>query len=116
MTSFSPQVDIYSTAQDYKLLLTLPNADPFVEIQYDPETRSITIAGTLNRPDEFSTLSPQELAKELVHAERPIGTYERTIVIPGDDEVNYRKMSTKFTDGVLRVQMPKGPVTDPGGG
>jgi HSP20 family molecular chaperone IbpA len=116
MTSFSPQIDIYSTAQAYVLFLTVPNADPIVEMDYDPGTRSLSVTGTLYRPGEFSTLSPEELAKELVLAERPIGTYERKIVIPGDDEVNYRKISTKFTDGVLRIQVPKGPVTDPRGG
>src|SRR5947207_13087886 len=110
--SFAPAADIHSTDKPYKSFISVPDAGPGVELSYEPNNRELQIAGTLLRSAELAALSPEDLAKVLVHEERPVGKFKRTLGIPGQDEVNYKFMDTLFNNGVLVVTILKGPVTD----
>jgi HSP20 family molecular chaperone IbpA len=111
--TYAPAVDIYSTTAAYKIFITAPDAQDGISLDYDPNSRIMSISGTLFRPAEFAGLSPQELDNVLVHEERPVGAYERTVKLPGFDEVNYRAIKAVFDKGVLTVTVPKGPPADP---
>src|SRR5204862_624913 len=102
--------DIYSTDTAYKIFISVPDASPGLELSYQPNDRELQITGTLLRPAEFAALSPEDLLKVLVHEERPVGQFERTLEIPGQDEVNYKFMHAVFNNGVLVVTILKGPV------
>ena len=67
----------------------------------EPNNRELQIAGTLLCSAELAALSPEDLAKVLVHEERSVGKFKRTLEIPGQDEVNYKFMHTLFNNGVL---------------
>lgn len=65
------------------------------------------------RPAEFAGMTPQELDNSLLHEERPMGEFERTVKIPGTDEIDVRGIKNSFDKGSLIVVLPKGPTADP---
>src|SRR5438046_1936552 len=100
--SFAPPADIYSTDTAYKIFFSVSDIEKgILELDYLINARELTVTGTLNRPAEFAGLSADDLAKVLVHEERPVGKFQRTVKIPDQDPVNYRFPRTAFDNGVL---------------
>ena len=114
---FSPPIDIYSTATEYKVFASIPDAaKSIIGVQVDPNDREIIISGQLFRPEEFGGLSPEELEKVLIHEERPVGSFERILKIPWIDEVNWHGLRMRFDNGVFVLTLPKGVAQDSGKG
>ena len=102
-----PPVDIYETEQAIVVEADLPGVhQENVDIQFDRNT--LTISGT-----RAATLPACEKNTQLrvFSAERLSGGFSRSIRMP--EHVDVEKISATFTDGVLRVTVPKSSVAVP---
>jgi HSP20 family protein len=77
-----------------------------------PDTLDISITGNqLSIAGEKRPL-PEEIQPEAIHrSERAGGRFLRTITLPS--EVDSGKISANYTDGLLRISLPKAAVAKP---
>lgn len=106
---FEPRADIFNTAEEYVIHVSLPGAQkPDISVEYDAQKSTVRIAGVVHRP-EFS----EELNAAMIWNERrqEIGVFERSFkFIPSDSEsvdVDEDNITAKMVDGVLIVRLPK---------
>jgi len=92
---FAPAVDIYETEQELIVLADMPgvNSD---HVEIDLRDNSLTIVGKAPLDKEEGTALLAEYRK---------GNYFRTFRIT--DVVDQTKISASFSDGVLRITLPK---------
>jgi HSP20 family protein len=108
--TFVPAADIYSTDGEYKVYLSLPSADKeSIELSYDPNTRELSVSGTLVRPSAFAELDEEALKNVLIQAERKTGKFERKLKIPQQEgeRIRFEEAAAKFENGVLELTLPK---------
>jgi len=108
--TFVPAADIYSTDGEYKVYLSLPSADKeTIELSYDPNTRELSVSGTLVRPSAFAELDEEALKNVLIQAERKTGKFERKLKIPQQEgeRIRFEEAAAKFENGVLELTLPK---------
>jgi HSP20 family protein len=103
-------------ARAYPLLNVSEDSDGF-EIHglapgVSPDTLDISITGNqLTIAGEKKPL-PEDVQPEAIHrSERAGGRFLRTISLPSD--VDSGKISAKYTDGLLRITLPKAEVAKP---
>lgn len=96
-----PPVDIYETETAFVVEADLPGVhQENVDIQFDRNT--LTVSGT-----RAATLPSRDKATQLrvFSAERLSGGFSRSIRLP--EHVDAEKISATFTDGVLKITVPK---------
>ena len=91
-----PAADIYDNNDTLFLSLELPGVDP-ESLGVTLEKRVMTISG------RSSTQAPPGYA--LTHAEYRSGDYERSFTL--SDAIDGDRIEAEFTDGVLRLKLPK---------
>ncbi len=99
-----PPVDIYETENAFVLEADLPGIhQENVEINFDRNT--LTLSGT-----RAATLPSTEKKGQLrvFSAERSSGSFSRSVRLP--EHVDGEKIEATFTDGVLKVTIPKSSV------
>lgn len=106
---FVPRADVFDTANEYVVHVSLPGAQKSdVSVDYDAQESTLRLAGVTHRP-EFN----EELHDAMVTNERrrEVGVFERTIKLNARDRqsvvVDQEKISAKMVDGVLIVRLPK---------
>ncbi|GAM42667.1 heat shock protein [Talaromyces pinophilus] len=106
---FEPRADVFDTANEYVIHVSLPGAQkPDISVEYDAQKSTVRIAGVVHRP-EFS----EELNAAMVWNERrrEVGVFERSFkFIPSGSEavdVDAENITAKMVDGVLIVRLPK---------
>lgn len=102
---FTPDVDVFDTADAYILHISLPGAKKEdVGVHWDAEKSEISVAGVVHRPGD------EELLKTLALDERKVGAFERKVRLgsrANPAQVDVEGISAKLEDGVLRVEVPK---------
>jgi HSP20 family protein len=99
-----PPVDIYETENAFVLEADLPGVhQENVDIQFDRHT--LTISGT-----RAATLPARDKNTQLrvFSAERANGTFARSVRLP--EHVDADKIGATFSDGVLKITVPKSSV------
>lgn len=106
---FIPRADVFNTAAEYVIHVSLPGAQKSdVSVDYDAQESTLRLSGVIHRP-EFS----EELHGAMVVDERrrEVGVFERNINLATYDSqsvnVDEEKLSAKLVDGVLIVRLPK---------
>ncbi len=102
-----PPVDIYETENAIVVEADLPGVhQENLDLQFDRNT--LTLSGT-----RAATLPSKDKATQLrvFSSERLSGGFSRSIRLP--EHVDVEKISATFTDGVLRVTVPKSSVAVP---
>ncbi len=95
--SFQPAVDLYDGATSLILEVALPGVDKSaIGIDYDAKTNQLSISGETKLVDQ----------KLVLLRERPYGRFERRINLR-DQVINPENISAEYTDGILRVTLPK---------
>ncbi len=103
LAEWSPQVDITEDDKEYLVKADLPEMKKD-EVSVTMENGILSISGERKSEKE-------EKNKKFHRIERCYGSFERTFTIPEDADA--AKMKAEFKDGVLRVHVPKNPVTRP---
>lgn len=96
-STFTPAVDLQETKDAYLVSMDLPGV-PEKEIKIDVQHGRLTVSGERTR----------ETNKEeggFRRFERVHGRFERTFSLP--QNVNQEKISARFENGVLEIQVPK---------
>ena len=94
-----PSVDILEDSAEYLFKADVPEMKK-ADIRVLVETDVLLITGTRN-------LENQENGKKSLRIERPHGYFVRRFALP--DDASRAEMKVRFTEGVLRVQVPKVP-------
>jgi len=100
---FSPAVDLREEADRYVLEADLPGLKK-EEIHLSVENNVLTIKGTRSGEDWKQSGGFRSV-------ERSYGTFQRSFRIPGN--VDQAKTEASYTDGVLRVTLPKAESAKP---
>ena len=97
-TSFKPKVDVLNNEQAYTVLAELPGlSSDDVEITIEKEI--LTLKG------EKKKIHEDEDKKGTLYVERSYGSFQRRFSLPA--EVDRDKISAKFENGVLSINLPK---------
>ncbi|KAE8554140.1 hypothetical protein EYB25_002678 [Talaromyces marneffei] len=106
---FEPRADVFNTADEYVIHVSLPGAQKSdISVEFDAHNSTVRITGVVHRP-EFS----EELNAAIIWNERrrEVGVFERSFkFIPSGWEsvdVDGEKITAKMVDGVLIVRLPK---------
>ena len=107
-SDFEPRCDIFDTASEYVIHLSLPGAKKEdVGVDWDGENSVLRIAGVVHRPG-----ADEELLSKLVvdQRKREVGVFEKSIRLGTRRDpasIDVAGISAKMTDGVLIVKVPK---------
>ena len=97
---FVPTVDLVEAENEYKVTVDLPGLKP-EEVNVEFKGGSLWITG--ERKEE-----KEEKDKTYHRIERSYGEFRRVLPLPA--EVKEEEIEAKFTDGVLKVTIPKAEV------
>jgi len=95
----SPRVDIYEIDKAYVLLADMPGVTPD-GLDVEAERDTLTIRGHVERP----STPPDDQEFELAD-------YQRVFTLTED--LDAANVTATLRDGVLRVEIPKSPLTQP---
>ncbi|KAM7187150.1 HSP20-like chaperone [Rhypophila sp. PSN 637] len=110
---FVPPVDIFNTANNWTLHVSVPGAKKEdVNVHWDADRSTLAISGLVYRPGD------EEFLNTLVAAERRVGLFERKVQLPppggvsrdedGEkEEVDADNITARMEDGILVVVVPK---------
>jgi HSP20 family protein len=107
-SDFEPRGDIFDTASEYIVHLSLPGAKKSdVGVDWDGENSILRIAGVVHRPG-----ADEELLSKLVvdQRKREVGVFEKNIRLGTRRDpasIDIGGISAKMMDGVLVVKVPK---------
>ncbi len=101
--SWMPPVDIFERGDDLVIRAEVPGLDKN-EIDISVEDNRLVIKGERKREREFN----EENAYRL---ERAFGTFMRSFLLP--KTVDSSKISASYTNGVLKVTLPKAEAAKP---
>jgi HSP20 family protein len=105
---FEPRGDIFDTAAEYIVHLSLPGAKKSdVGVDWDGENSVLRVAGVVHRPG-----ADEELLSRLVvdQRKREVGVFEKNIRLGTRRDpasIDIKGISAKMMDGVLIVRVPK---------
>jgi HSP20 family protein len=95
--AWSPRTDVYETDEEFIAVVELAEVDPGgVTIEIEGEQVSITGQRAPSKPPEGA---------ECLQLEIPFGAFECRMVLPATVDASQAK--AEFTDGMLRVRLPK---------
>lgn len=102
-TSWAPPIDIYETADAYRVVAELPG--------FNPDEVDVTVnEGTLTIKGERKFYN--EVNEESFHRiERRFGAFQRLVSLP--QQVQAEKVEASFDKGVLTVSIPKAEQAKP---
>ena len=101
--TWTPALDIYETKKEIIITVDIPGIDPkavAVSIMED----SLTIKGERKKEPDLKD-------EELYRVEREFGTFQRMVQLPA--EVTADKAKAAYTNGVLRIVIPKAQKSAP---
>ncbi len=104
LTTWSPAVDVYETAEEYVVIVELPGVDPEA-LTVSLEDHELRVRGEKTSTHRSSGVRTHRL-------EIATGPFERTVRLPGP--VASEGVRAHYSRGVLEVRLPKGqsgPVT-----
>ncbi|KAH0524931.1 hypothetical protein TsFJ059_007369 [Trichoderma semiorbis] len=116
--TFSPPIDIFNTPDAFILHTALPGAKKDdVGVTWNPQTRSLRIAGVVHRPGDEAFLQTLTGVRE-----RRVGVFEREVKLPPESETEKKAdgeeadldvdvdgfgITAKMEEGILIVTVPK---------
>lgn len=98
-----PPLNLYELADEYLITAEVPGVRT--------EDFELTIANGVLSLKGRSTEPEGTSEERFRRQERPRGTWQRSISVP--DRVDAEKLSAEFTDGILKIHLPKAEETKP---
>ncbi|KGO18897.1 heat shock protein Hsp20, partial [Oenococcus alcoholitolerans] len=92
--------DLTENDKEYRLQVELPGLDKKdIKVDYDQSNGILTVSGTLN-----SSAEEKDKENNVIRSERRYGNYSRSYHIPSVDQ---DKISAKYENGILSLELPK---------
>jgi HSP20 family protein len=98
-----PAVDVSETDTEYLVKVDLPGIKK-EDVKLTASEGRLTLRGERQHEKEEKT-------EKLHRIERAYGSFVRSFALP--DDVNEAKTSADYTDGILRIHLPKSAVSKP---
>ncbi|KAF1819739.1 HSP20-like chaperone, partial [Dissoconium aciculare CBS 342.82] len=102
---FTPDVDVFDTAESFVVDVSLPGAKKEdIGVSWNPEKSELSIAGVLHRHGD------EEFLLALSMSERKVGAFERTVRLgsrANPASIDSDAITARMEDGVLRIDVPK---------
>ncbi len=98
---FNPPIDIYETAEGLVLYADLPGVN----------SEGLDLQVQDNRLALFGRIDGAAETVGVVHQEYQVGDYLRSFIL--SDEVDHDRITARLNNGVLRVELPRTPRTEP---
>ncbi len=95
--AWAPRMDIYESEAEFVMVVELAGIEPS-DVTIEIEGEHVAITGR-----RMPSVCPQ--GAEILQLEVPFGEFERSIVLP--TPVDAGSATAAFTDGMLRVTLPK---------
>jgi len=96
--AWAPQVDIYETAEAVVLALEIPGVDR-ADIEILVQGSYLRVAGVRREPASAGCMRWHQM-------EIAYGPFERVVALPG--EIDPERVRATYTDGFLRIEVPRG--------
>jgi HSP20 family protein len=103
MRDWTPAIDIQETDGEYLLKADLPEVKK-EDVQIEIHDGMLSVRGERRQEKE-------EKGKKFHRIERAYGQFERRLALPS--EIDTQKVAAEFTDGVLKVHLPKSAAAKP---
>ncbi|ANB15083.1 Hsp42p [Sugiyamaella lignohabitans] len=99
----SPPVDVYDTPDSYTVVASVAGANASkINVDFDTTEHELIISGVIN-----SAVSEEHREKYLKIGERRVGKFERKVTVPAEPRVDDENIQAKYSNGVLKVILPK---------
>jgi len=99
---FTPPIDIYETGEGLGLHADLPGVS-IETLDLQIQDNKLTLFGRV------SDVIPE--GAKILHQEYEVGDYLRSFIL--SDEVDHDRIGAKLNNGVLEVELPRAPKTEP---
>ena len=99
---FTPPIDIYESEDGLVLYADLPGVS-LDTLELQVQDNKLTLFGRVNLELPQGSVA--------LHREYEMGDFLRSFIL--SDEVDHGRISAKLTNGVLRVELPRSPRTEP---
>lgn len=94
---WAPAIDVYNTPDSYIIKADLPGMKR--------ENIDVAVEGDILVLKGEKKEEKEEKGKDFLKRERMIGSFSRTLKLPG--EVDAEKIAASYKDGVLEINLPK---------
>ena len=98
-----PPVNVYELDDELLLTAELPGTRP-EDLEVLISEGVLTIKGKRSGPEGIAD-------DRYRRQERPRGSWQRSLTLP--DRIREEQLAAEFTNGVLRIRLPKAPATQP---
>ena len=99
---FTPPIDIFETADGLMLRADLPGVS-LDSLELQIQDNRLTLFGRVE------TVLPDDAVP--LHREFEVGDFLRSFIL--SDEVDYERISARLSHGVLEVELPRAPQSEP---
>lgn len=98
---FNPPIDIYETENGLVLYADLPGVS----------SEGLDLQVQDNRLALFGRVEFRDSSHEVLHEEYRVGNFLRSFIL--SDDVDHENIAARLNNGVLRVELPRAPRTEP---
>ncbi len=99
---FTPPIDIFETSEGLMLRADLPGVS-LDSLELQIQDNRLTLFGRVE------TILPDDAVP--LHCEFEVGDFLRSFIL--SDEVDYERISARLSHGVLEVELPRAPQSEP---
>ncbi|KAI9256451.1 HSP20-like chaperone, partial [Phascolomyces articulosus] len=101
----TPTINVYENDKHWTIYVEIPGVKK-EDIKVDVKKDLITISGEAKFDKEYTNSGNVRYLHECYQ-----GTFKRSLTLP--DDIDHDKISAKFENGILHVNLPKAPETKP---
>ncbi|CAR29736.1 ZYRO0G15840p [Zygosaccharomyces rouxii] len=108
LASITPSMDIVDHEKNYELNIVLPGvAKENINLEYHKQNNQIVVAG------EVPSVVNEENKDKVRVKEVRTGNFKRVITLPKTSEIDVENIKASYTNGVLKLDVPKLEPTKP---
>ncbi len=102
---WAPRMDVYETANDVVVKVCVAGLEPdHMELMVSADNKTLTLRGIRGEQDGDKDSRTRYHQLEIYY-----GPFERVVALPADVSLDREKLTAAYSDGFLKVVLPKRP-------